>query len=151
MKRETLADNLRIEELKGRENLRRAFPLMRSLRPHLDEDRYLELTAAMAGDGYRLFALFSGELIVALAGVRLAVNLYYGRYVWVYDLITEAGERSKGYGKKLLTFIIDWGRENNCHTVALASGVQRLEAHRFYQEKMGLEKVSYTFKKELMP
>ena len=42
-----------------------------------------------------------------------------------------------------------WAKENDCGVVALSSGVQRTDAHRFYEEKAGYEKPSYVFKKVL--
>ena len=43
-------------------------------------------------------------------------------------------KRSKGYGKQLLLFVETVANENNAACIALESGLQRLEAHRFYEE-----------------
>jgi GNAT superfamily N-acetyltransferase len=51
--------------------------------------------------------------------------------------VTEPSERSKGYGKKLLSFVQQWSEENGYKIVSLSSGLQRIDAHRFYEEKMG--------------
>jgi len=65
------------------------------------------------------------------------ITLYSGRFIWVCDLVTEPSERSKGYGKKLLSFVQQWSEENGYKIVSLSSGLQRIDAHRFYEEKMG--------------
>lgn len=52
-------------------------------------------------------------------------------------------------GKSLLSFVHEWARNNNFESVALSSGLQRTEAHRFYEEKMAYDKVSYVFKHAL--
>ncbi|HWO98810.1 MAG TPA: GNAT family N-acetyltransferase, partial [Bacillus sp. (in: firmicutes)] len=75
--------------------------------------------------------------------------LYYGRFVWVCDLVTDSDKRSKGYGEKLLTYVHEWAKENNYESVALSSGLQRTDAHRFYEDKMKYDKVSYVFKASL--
>ncbi|HET7482051.1 MAG TPA: GNAT family N-acetyltransferase, partial [Actinomycetota bacterium] len=62
---------------------------------------------------------------------------------------TTAQGRSRGYGLELLRHIEDLARREGCETVALSSGLQRADAHRFYLDKAGFEKVSYTFKKTL--
>lgn len=54
-----------------------------------------------------------------------------------------------GYGKTLLTFIENRAKENGCGIVALLSGLQRSEAHKFYESKMEFDKTSYVFKKQL--
>ena len=139
--------SVEIVELLG-EEIRAAFPLMQELRTSLTEARYVEAVAEMA-DGYRLFALKRDGVAVALAGVGIATNLYYGRYLWVYDLVTTEAERSRGYGRRLLQHLEELARQEGCDTIALSSGVQRSDAHRFYEERMGYERASFVFRKEL--
>ncbi len=136
-----------IIELCTEEELREAYPVMHELRTHLDEQQYLDLLKVMIGRGYRLFALREDGEIVALAGIEIGTNLYYGRHVWVYDLVTKAEARSKGYGRVLLEYVEDFARREGCACVALSSAFWRTGAHRFYEQHMGYERVSYVFKK----
>lgn len=122
---------------------------MRELRPHLNEQSYLDLLHQMTKEGYRLFALYDSKSLVSLAGVGILTNLSYGRYVWVYDLVTVSEARSQGYGRQLLTFIEEFARREGCQTVALSSNLLRLDTHRFYEERMGYEKPSFVFRKKL--
>lgn len=139
-----------IEELTTDEDFRRAFPVMNELRTHLLEMHDYEQTVSeMRAGGYRLFASTEGGDIRALAGIAIRTNFYYGKFLYVYDLITSEAERSKGHGKRLLDHLEGLARAEGCQTIALSSGVQRAEAHRFYEEKMGFDRVSYVFKKEL--
>ncbi|MDZ5711041.1 GNAT family N-acetyltransferase [Jeotgalibacillus haloalkalitolerans] len=139
-----------IKECTTIEELMTAFPVMKQLRTHLDEAAYLSLIEeAREKDSYRLFALYEGSEIVAVAGFKPMITLYYGRFVWVCDLVTDQTKRSYGYGEKLLNFVHSWAAEAGYERVALSSGLQRTDAHRFYESKMGYDKVSYVFKKEL--
>ena len=140
---------LTIRELKDTVQWKKAYLVIKQLRSHLDEEKYLKLIKAMVREGYKMFALFEGENIVAIAGVIKITNLYYGNHIWVYDLITDENKRSKGYGEKLLSYIQQWGKGLGCETMALSSGLSRTDAHRFYEEKMEFDKTSYVFKKEL--
>ena len=140
---------IEIVELTTEEETRAAFPLMSELRTHLTQDRYVELLSEMRRDAYRLFALRDDGVDVALAGVRIATNLYYGRYLWVYDLVTAEGRRSRGYGRALLRHLEDLARQEGCGILALSSGIQRADAHRFYESHMGYERASHVFKKSL--
>lgn len=137
----------RVKQLKGREDYLKAFPVVKQLRNNLDEKTYLSLLEDMRKEGYKMFALYSDETIVAVAGIIMLTNLYYGKHVWVNDLVTDEKQRSKNYGQILLDFISNWAKENGCEVVALSSGLQRTEAHRFYELKMGFDKTSYVFKK----
>lgn len=141
--------HMEIQELKSEDELREAFPVMRELRGKVDEQEYFRLIEHMVKEGYRLFALRDSGVIVALAGVAVLTNLSYGRYVWVYDLVTTSNARSKGYGRRLLEFVEEFAHQENCKVVALSSGLERTDAHRFY-EHMNYEKPSYVFKKSLL-
>ena len=141
-----------IKEMRTKEQWREAFQVMQELRQHLDEKTYLDLVEeAHQKDMYRLFALYDGDELVAVTGFKPMITLYYGRFVWVCDLVTCEQHRSKGYGEKLLTFVENWAVENGYQSVALSSGIQKKEAHRFYKEKMSYDQVSYVFKKGLTP
>ncbi|QTD43294.1 GNAT family N-acetyltransferase [Sporosarcina sp. Te-1] len=122
---------------------------MRQLRTHLSEESYLALVLeAQETMNYRQHALLIDGRMVSIIGWMPMTTLYYGQYIWVCDLVTDTAVRSNGYGEKLLEFTHELAVEMGYGTVALSSGLQRLEAHRFYEEKMGYEKASYVFKWE---
>ena len=138
-----------VRELTSTDDLERAFDVMNELRMHLDVDSYRHSLATMQEGGYRLFAAEDDGEIVALAGIAIRTNFYYGKFLYVYDLVTSETVRSKGHGKLLLDHLEELARADGCETIALSSGVQRADAHRFYEDKMGYDRVSYVFKKEL--
>lgn len=139
-----------IKELKSKEEWIEAFQVMKQLRTHLDEEAYVKLVRDSVQEvGYRLVALYENEKVAAVTGFMPSITLYNGKFVWVCDLITDSSVRSKGYGAKLLGYVQDWAKENNFDAVSLSSGFQRVDAHRFYEEKMNYDKVSYVFFKKL--
>lgn len=141
---------LTIKELQSRDELIAAYPVIKQLRTHLDERTYIELViAAQEHDKYKMFALVDQDEIVAVIGFKSMITLSSGRYIWICDLVTDTTKRSKGYGEKLLTFVHEWAKENNYVSVSLSSGLQRIDAHRFYENKMDYVKASYVFKKNL--
>ncbi|OIJ17200.1 GNAT family N-acetyltransferase [Anaerobacillus alkalilacustris] len=143
-------DVLTIKELRSQTEILKAFPVMKQLRTHLNEETYLDLVLeAKEKDRYKMFALLDRGEIVAVTGFKPMITLYYGRFVWVCDLVADTTKRSKGYGEKLLTYVHEWAKENNYKSVALSSGLQRTDAHRFYENKMDYAKVSYVFKASL--
>lgn len=143
-------DTLTVKELKSHDDIIKAFPVMKQLRTHLTEDSYVDLVKdAQENDRYKILALSDKDDIVAVIGFKPMITLYYGRFVWVCDLVTDVKQRSNGYGEKLLTYVHEWAKKNNYESVALSSGLQRLDAHRFYEDKMNYDKVSYVFKNSL--
>lgn len=139
-----------IRELKTTSEIVEAFPIMSQLRTHLDVTEYVNLVVeAQEKDSYVLFALEDNGEIVAVTGFKPMITLYYGKFVWVCDLVTDSHKRSKGYGETLLKFVEEWANKHGYKSVALSSGLQRHDAHRFYEEKMDYNKVSYVFKKNI--
>ncbi len=139
-----------IQELTTHEQFCEAYPVMHELRLDLNQDDYLDLLNVMFKEGYRMFALRDDEnCIVALTGIAVLTNFYYGRHVWVYDLVTSGAARSRGYGAQLLSFIEEFARAEACQTIALSSGMPRVDAHRFYLERMNYTKHGFVFKKIL--
>lgn len=141
--------DISIRELHTLEEWTQSFEVMKALRTNLTLGRYLSLTKVMTQEGYQLFGLYAEGELVSLAGIRLCTNLYNDRHVFIHDLVTRPDHRSHGYGERMLTYIHDYGREHGAALVALESGFARKDAHRFYEEKMGYEKRSYSFRREI--
>jgi len=141
--------NEKILELTLQEQWIEAFPVIKQLRTDLTEETYLELLQEMKKDGYTIFALYINEKIVAIAGLSWRVNFYNKKHIFIYDLVTDIEYRSFGYGEKLLSFIHSWAKEQGAEYIALESGLQRIDAHRFYEEKLEYDKFCYSFRTSL--
>jgi len=142
-------NDVAIRELETQFEWADAFFLIEQLRPELNAEEYFEYVEQMTANGYRLFGAFVDDDLAAVAGVNIGVNMYYGRHLWIDELVTDSQHRSEGYGTQLMEYLEEWAAEHGCDTVALSSGVQRDDAHRFYDEKADMEKASYVFTKEL--
>ena len=140
---------MEIVELLSAAERTEVLPILRQLYPSLDEGRYAALLAEMIDDGYRQFAVRNeaGE-VVAVAGVAVHVNLYYGRHLYVYDLVVKEEARSKGYGGLLMDHLEGVARREGCETAALACDLEREGALRLYESR-GYQKPSYAMRKAL--
>jgi GNAT superfamily N-acetyltransferase len=114
------------------EEIKRCFPVMSQLRPHLAQQEFIERVQMQQEDGYALAYLESDGVIEALAGYRYYDMLSRGRFMYVDDLITNESARSKGHGKAIFEWLIEEAQSNKCERIDLDSGVQRFDAHRFY-------------------
>lgn len=139
---------VKVSELRSEQELMRAYMVVRELHRDLTEEHYAELLAEMRQQGYRLFAAWEDGEIVAVAGVVVLTNLYYGCHAFVYDLVTKEEARSGGYGEALMDHVKEFARAAGCATAALACGREREGALRFY-ERRGYEKPSYAMRKNL--
>lgn len=132
-----------------KEDLIRAFPAMKELRPQLTEESYMVMVQRMMKGGYHLamLELENGE-VVCVGGFRIDEMFHRGKGVYVDDLSTLEAHRSKGYGAKVLDFIIAYCKEQKCECIHLDSGVHRFAAHRFYL-KYGFDITSHHFAMQL--
>src|SRR3990172_5949182 len=120
------------------------YPVMRELRPHIAEDQFLSRVRGQEGDGYRLVFVREPDALVAVAGIRIGENLPWGRFLYVDDLVSLPAHRSKGYGARLLSWLMELAAKEDCQQIHLDSGIQRKEAHRFY-EREGMTMASFHF------
>jgi GNAT superfamily N-acetyltransferase len=108
------------------------YPVLAQLRPHVPPEGFVALVRRLIEGGYRMAYAADEGMVRAVAGYRFLDQLVRGRVLYVDDLVTEKGMRSKGYGEALLTRLYDLARARECTALELDSGVHRAEAHRFY-------------------
>ena len=144
------AASITVRVVEGEVDFDRAFPVMVQLRPHLTAASFRERARRQMADGWRLAVAERGEEVVGVAGFRISETLVSGRHLYVDDLVTDAGARSAGVARALLSWLADHAAASGCRRLELDSGVQRDAAHRFYfRERMSI--ASYHFRKEIQP
>ena len=129
-------------------DIARCFPVMAQLRPHLVEAEFGPRVRRMQREGFLLAALTAEGAVRAVAGYRYHEKLFSGRTLYVDDLVSDPGHRSRGHGARLLAWLADQAKARDCDLLELDSGVQRFDAHRFYvRERMRI--ASYHFSRAL--
>ena len=142
--------NFDIEEALTDADIRRIWPVMRELRPHIrSEDEFLErVRRQQTQSGWRLIHVEDRGVPVAAAGFRISEWLAWGRALYVDDLICLESLRGQGFAEALMAWMEDLARKEGCGEFHLDSGTHRLAAHRFYHRlKLGI--TSFHFQKKL--
>ena len=114
------------------EAIQRCFPAIHVLRPHLAEHAFVPQVKRQQQQGYRLVFLQDHAEVLSVAGFRILEFLAWGSVLYIDDLVTVPSEKRKGYGGRLLTWLIDYARAHACDAVHLDTGYQRHDAHRLY-------------------
>lgn len=105
------------------------------LRPQYSLEGFVtKVQQLMRTTGFLLVYLES-DGIKAVAGYRYSDWLHGGKYLDIDDLVTTANARSQGHGGALFDWLVQEAKLNGCRQVRLVSGVQRADAHRFYERK----------------
>lgn len=111
---------------------------MRALRPAYEhEGDFVErVETVQRPEGYRLVGCFleDREQAVAAAGFREGHSLSWGHFLYVDDLSTTPGERTRGHASAVLDWLLSEARRLGCEQFHLDSGCgpDRYDAHRLY-------------------
>jgi len=78
--------------------------------------------------------------IIGLCYLCVIPNLTHnGKSVgFIGHLIIDKNYRQKGIGKKLMQKAMEYAKQCNCYKVIIQSGIEREDAHKFY-EKLGFD------------
>ncbi len=139
---------LRITEAESEAGVRALWPVLRELRPHLDEDAFAAAAAAQREEGYRLIAAWRGDAPLGAAGFRVQHMLAHGRFLYVDDLVTRESVRGEGVGKALIDWLVAEAKRLHCASLQLDSGTWRHAAHAFYFAR-GMHVSSFHFARDV--
>jgi GNAT superfamily N-acetyltransferase len=118
----------------------------RQLRPQLPADYAARMAEIFANGAEMAVAVVEGR-VAGITVFRILAKTMSGREIYCDDLVTDQTRRSAGVGGALLAYLDGVGKERKCEGLALSSGTQRQEAHRFYfRERMTITAFAFTRK-----
>ena len=95
-------------------------------------------------DNFAFFIMDEGQYKGFCHGTYFDTFWMSGRTCYVSSIITNEGERKKGYGTLLMNHAKELAIAQKCKALILDSGFPRTEAHQFY-DTYGFEKSCYGF------
>ena len=125
------------------EQILACYPVLKQLRPKLEEHALVDTVRRMQKQGFILVSVNDPD-VRAVAGYRYLEMFAFGPLLYVDDLVTDSAKRSHGYGKALLTWLTSEARSHGCRFLTLDSGLKRLDAHRFYRRE-GMQEIALHF------
>ena len=128
------------------ELLRSAERVHRQLRPHI-ADYVPRMKEGLAG-GAEMAVALDGAEVRGITVFRILEKTHSGRELYCDDLVTDEAKRSTGVGHALIEYMERIGRERKCDMLALDSGTQRQQAHKFYFRE-GMLVTSFHFNKKV--
>jgi GNAT superfamily N-acetyltransferase len=144
-----LENKMEIVELNTEAALEQGFSVLSELREDLTLQNYLFLFAeAKRQNNYRLVGILEAGKVVAVMGYRILFDFAHGKHLYIDDLVVTKDLRSSGLGGHLLEFAEREAHRHECAKLRLCTGIDRLDAQRFY-ESNGWEQKSFAFKKLL--
>lgn len=123
-------------------------PLIRQLSPGVTEERYAFLLDDMLAHGYRMVAVWEGDVCVGLSGIWVATKIYSGRYLEMDNVVVAETHRSMGIGGMLTEYVVALAQSEGCEIMMLDAYLENEKAHAFY-ERAGFYKRGFHFLKRL--
>ena len=111
--------------------LKQSEAVHRQLRPAMPTD-YIGRMREVFGSGADMAVCIRNEKVCGITVFRIVEKTYSGRELYCDDLVTDEILRSSGIGHALIAYMEKIASEHGCDTLALDSGTQRQQAHKFY-------------------
>ena len=126
-----------------------SFAMMQQLRPHLtDAAAFAEQIRRQQQNGYHLLAAREQGKVIGLVGYRLTENTWYGRFIYVDDLVVDAALHRRRLGEQLLDRVREETRARGYRYLVLDTGMHMALAQRFYF-RQGLLPLGMHFSQDL--
>ena len=93
------------------EDILKCWDVLLALRPHLVFEDFVSTIKEMMNEGYQLAFIEEHGKAVAAIGFRYQQYLYNGKHFYIDDLSTMPESRGKGYGGKLVDYVVALARE----------------------------------------
>jgi len=121
-----------IQEAQSDEQILKCFDLLKILRPHLEEEDFVQRVRHQQKEGYKLIFISDSEGIKSVAGFRVAHFLAWGKVLLVDDLITSPEARGIGFGTHLIKWLMQEAKSQKCEGIHLDTGIDQSDSHRLY-------------------
>jgi ribosomal protein S18 acetylase RimI-like enzyme len=129
-------------------DLKRCYPVMKELRPHLKYEDITIYHESHKRDGYEIAAIECAGAIAAVMGYRVLFDYVRGKHIYIDDLVSTEAARSQGLGAELLTFAEGIAKESDCKVLRLCTGIENERGVKFY-EKNGWSKRAFAYTKHI--
>ena len=123
---------MKVETAESDADIERVSDVLLQLRPAFDRPKLIARIKEQMKLGYRVAYVEEAGEVLCVAGFVVGIKLAWGKHIYVDDLVTAEGQRSKGAGKMMIDWLKSHALALGCNQLHLDSGVQRFDAHRFY-------------------
>jgi len=93
----------------------------------------LRRIAAYSGPVAVLVASLGGDVMGVITAHAFPSIHHDAPAAWITALVVASAARGRGVGRRLVRAVEEWAAEQGAVRVSVTSGIQRADAHRFYE------------------
>ncbi len=127
-------------ELQTIDEFSEAFPILKELDGRLEYDRFMSSMNDELSHNSKLFAIRHSGKMVSVAAVWLLMTGHFEKILWIHAFVTTKDQRSKGFGRLLLSGLSSVATENDCSEIRVHA--HREKAIEFWKQKAGFQRFS---------
>ena len=124
--------DMKIVELKTKEELLVGYSLLKELYPDLSLLEYEKQLEVMLPHNYSMLAVYEEGEIIGVSGVWIGHKLWCGRYMELDNVVVAQSKRSKGVGAMMFDYAKNLAAKNACSSIGLDSFTYNYASHKFF-------------------
>ncbi|WP_415395807.1 GNAT family N-acetyltransferase [Sulfurimonas sp. CS5] len=101
----------------------------------------------MIKQNYQCIGIFDKKQLIGICGIWMLTKYYVGKHIEPDNVIILSKYQNQNIGKKLMTWIYDYAKKNNCVASELNCYVNNDKAHKFW-EKEGYKVIGLHYQKK---
>lgn len=122
-------------------------PLLKILNNTISDDILKQRLDEMVTQGYKCIGIYDEKKLIGICGIWILTKYYVGRHIEPDNIIISPEYQNQKIGTRLMSWIYDYAKKNNCIASELNCYAGNKQAHRFW-EKEGYEVIALHFQKK---
>ena len=114
------------------DNFHIALPLLQELNDGLSSEKIKERFLECYSDQYCLLAWLHNGDCIAIAGYRIDIKIYSGKFMYIDNFCVAKPYRSSGIGKEIISYLEDLAKQVSCEKCVLDTYTSNKKSHKFY-------------------
>ena len=129
------------------ENIHSIIPLLQVLNKKISEEVLKTRLDDMIKQSYQCIGIFDDKQLIGICGIWILTKYYVGKHIEPDNIIILPEYRNKNIGKKLMIWIDEYAKENDCEASELNCYINNTKAHKFWEQE-GYEVIALHYQKK---
>jgi len=135
-------------ELIDAQKINSIIPLLQVLNTTITEETLEQRLGDMINEGYQCIGAFDNKKLIGICGLWVLTKYYVGKHIEPDNMIILPEYQNKDIGSKMMQWIYNYAKDNDCVSSELNCYIDNKPAHKFW-EKENYKVIALHFQKDL--